>query len=46
MRVGFFEDATSHASDEFQKLATAMSDDYRFAHTSSADVLEKYGYKE
>lgn len=44
--VGFFEDAASHASNEFQKLATAFSDDYRFAHSSNADVLDKYGYKE
>jgi len=44
--TGFFEDSESRASKEFQKLATAQSDDYRFAHTSSADVLDKYGYKE
>ena len=44
--AGFFEDAASHASNEFQKLATAFSDDYRFAHSSNADVLDKYGYKE
>lgn len=44
--VGFFEASGSRASSEFQKLATALSDDFRFAHTSSADVLDKYGYKE
>ena len=44
--AGFFEDAASHASNEFQKLATAFSDDYRFAHSSNAGVLDKYGYKE
>lgn len=44
--VGFFEASGSRASSEFQKLATAMSDDFRFAHTSTADVLDKYGYKE
>jgi len=44
--TGFFEDAESRASSEFQKLATALSDDYRFAHSSSAEVLDKYGYKE
>jgi len=46
MLTGFFEDSGSRASDEFQKLATALSDDYRFAHTSAADVLDKYGFKE
>lgn len=44
--IGFFEASGSRAGSEFEKLATALSDDYRFAHTSSADVLDKYGYKE
>jgi len=44
--LGFFADAESRGSDEFQKLATALSDDYRFARTSSAEVLDKYGYTE
>ena len=46
MWIGFFESSGSPASSQFQKLASALSDDFRFAHTSSADVLSKYGYKE
>jgi len=46
VNLGFFEAAGSRANDEFQKLASAMSDNFRFAHTSSADLLDKFGYKE
>jgi protein disulfide isomerase family A protein 3 len=43
---GFFESADSDAAKEFQKLASALSEDFRFAHTSDAAVLDKYGYKD
>jgi len=45
--IGFFDEASSgEAFQEFQKLASALSDDFRFAHSFSADVLNKYGYKD
>ena len=44
--VGFFESEGSDTNKQFQKLASAQSDDFRFAHTFNADVLSKYSYKE
>lgn len=45
--VGFFEsDDGSEASKQFQKLAGALSDDFRFAHSYSSDVLNKYSHKD
>lgn len=44
--IGFFEDADSSLNDKFQQLAGALSDDFRFAHTFSAEVRDKYGFKD
>jgi hypothetical protein len=30
---------------QFQKLADALSEDFRFAQTTQKDVSDKYGYK-
>ena len=43
--VGFFESASAKENEEFQRLASALSDDFRFAHTFSADVIKKYNHK-
>lgn len=43
--VGFFE-SDSTLKTEFLKGAGEMRDNYRFGHTSAADVLEKYGHKD
>ena len=43
---GFFSSADSELAKTFQKVASAMSSDMRFAHTSNADILSKQGYKE
>lgn len=43
--VGFFESATVKQNEEFQRLASALSDDFRFAHTFNADVIAKYKNK-
>ncbi|XP_062595206.1 protein disulfide-isomerase A3-like [Saccostrea cucullata] len=43
--IGFFEDGESDLAKTFQKTADAMSTDLRFAHTTSKEVLDKYGYK-
>jgi len=43
--IGFFDSATEKSNQEFQKLASALSDDFRFAHTFSAEVMQKYPYK-
>jgi protein disulfide isomerase family A protein 3 len=44
--VGFFESASDKGNQEFQKLAGALSDDFRFAHSFNADVLKKYSHKD
>jgi protein disulfide isomerase family A protein 3 len=44
--LGFFESDSSDANKQFQKLASALSDDFRFAHSFNADVLSKYSYKD
>jgi len=44
--AGFFSSSDSELSKQFKKLADALSDDVRFAHTFEADVAAKYGYNE
>lgn len=43
--IGFFSDKDSTESDRFQSLASALSDNFRFAHTSSNEVLDKFAIK-
>jgi hypothetical protein len=43
---GFFSSADSELAKTFSKVASALSSEMRFAHTSNADVLKKQGYKE
>jgi len=43
--IGFFDGEQSNENDRFQQLASALSDDFRFAHTFSAEVHETYGIK-
>jgi len=42
--VGFFDEASSSGNTLFQKLAGALTDDFRFAHTFNAEVKAKYSY--
>ena len=44
--AGFFENANAKGNQEFQKLASSLSDDFRFAHTFNKDVQAKYSYSE
>jgi len=44
--VGFFESADSEISKQFQKLADALNEDFRFAHTTEQSILDKYGFKD
>ena len=44
--AGFFTDSGSDGAKDFNKVADALSEDFRFGHSSDADVLKKYGYKE
>lgn len=37
---GFFADDRSTAQAEFQKAASNLRDNYRFAHTNSEDLLK------
>jgi protein disulfide isomerase family A protein 3 len=39
--VGFFKNADSPLAKEFKKVADQLSENYRFAHTSNADLLKK-----
>lgn len=43
--IGFFSDEQSNENDRFQQVASALSDDFRFAHTFSAELAEEYGVK-
>lgn len=43
--VGFFEEEGSLLNDQFQQLASSLSDNFRFAHTFSADVRDKFVHK-
>ena len=45
MITGFFDNEDSDLSRQFQKTASALSDDLRFAHTTSEEILKKFGYK-
>jgi protein disulfide isomerase family A protein 3 len=44
--IGFFENANAKGNQEFQKLASSLSDDFRFAHTFNKDVQAKYSYSD
>lgn len=44
--AGFFTDSSAPGAKDFQKIADALSEDFRFGHSYESDVLEKYGYKE
>lgn len=44
--VGFFKSADSSLAAEFKKAADQLAENYRFAHTSNADILAKYGHEE
>ena len=43
--VGFFEQAGSTVEKEFHKVANALSYEYRFAHSYSRLVYQKYSYR-
>merc|ERR1711963_1041574 len=38
--VGFFSDESSDLYKKFKAVADSLSEDYRFAHTTAADILE------
>jgi len=40
--IGFFNEENSDENDRFQQLAAALSDDFRFAHTFSSEVRDKF----
>lgn len=40
---GFFADDKSSAQTEFLKAASALRDDYRFAHTNAEALLSSHG---
>lgn len=40
--AGFFSDASSDAYSEFMKAANNLRDNYRFAHTSEDQLVQKY----
>jgi len=42
--IGFFGEANSAVKIEFHRAANALSYEYRFAHSHSAPVSERYGY--
>ncbi|XP_005989802.1 protein disulfide-isomerase A3 [Latimeria chalumnae] len=44
--VGFFEDGSSASQAEFVKAANALREDYRFAFTNLAELLDKYSIEE
>lgn len=44
--VGFFKSADSSFLAEFKKLADQLSENYRFAYTTNAEVREKYGHED
>lgn len=41
--LGTFGDLDSSDAKNFQKVADALSEDFKFAHSSSAELIEKYG---
>lgn len=40
--TGFFGDASGDAYSEFMKAANNLRDNYRFAHTSEDQLVQKY----
>lgn len=44
--VGFFSKSGSSLEAEFKKVADQLSEKYRFAYTSNADILKKYGHED
>lgn len=44
--VGFFTEGENVLMTDFLKAADALSEDFRFAHTQSAEALEKFGYRD
>lgn len=42
--VGFFDSEGSDLQKSFQKLADALNEDFRFAHTTTKEVSEKYSF--
>lgn len=44
--VGFFSKSGSSLESEFKKVADQLSEKYRFAQTSNAAVLKKYGHED
>uniref|UniRef100_T1ITB5 protein disulfide-isomerase n=1 Tax=Strigamia maritima TaxID=126957 RepID=T1ITB5_STRMM len=43
--IGFFEDIDRKFKKTFDKVAEKLHESTRFAHTSSADIIKKYKYK-
>jgi len=43
--LGFFEQVGSTAEKEFHRVANALSYEYRFAHSYSRHIYEKYTYR-
>lgn len=44
--VGFFKSADSALAAEFKKVADQLAENYRFAQSSNAEVLAKYGHED
>lgn len=41
----FYKQSDSDVAKQFQKAADALNEEFRFAHSSNEDVLEKYKYE-
>jgi len=44
--VGFFTEGDNTLMTDFMKAADALSEDFRFAHTQSAEALAHFGYRD
>ena len=44
--LGFFESSSSELFKQFQSLANALNEDFRFAYSTDKTINDKYGYKE
>lgn len=44
--TGFFSSEDNDAAKTFQKVASAMNSEMRFAHSYNADINSKYGFNE
>jgi len=44
--VGFFTEGDNTLMSEFMKAADGLSEEFRFAHTQSAEALDKFGYRD